>query len=79
MKSLRKWWRLALGILALVIALQMGVSLLARTRRLHRYLTAPLEQAFGRPVEVGQFAVQLLPMPRGVYLLPCVLPPIQYD
>ena len=64
MKSLRKWWRLALGILALVIALQIGVSLLARTRRIHRYLTAQLEQAFGRPVEVGQFTVQLLPVPR---------------
>lgn len=64
MSLLRKWWRLALALLALVLALQLGASLLARTRRVHRYLTAQLEQAFGRPVEVGQFAVQLLPVPR---------------
>jgi uncharacterized protein involved in outer membrane biogenesis len=64
MRSLRKWWKLALTIVALVIALQVAVSLLARTRRMHRYLTGQLEQAFGRPVEVGRFAVQLLPVPR---------------
>jgi hypothetical protein len=64
MKMVRKWWKLALAIVALVIATQIGVSLLVRTRRMHAYLTAQLEKAFGRPVDVGRFAVQLLPTPQ---------------
>jgi AsmA family/AsmA-like C-terminal region len=64
MKIVRKWWKLALTIVALLVAVQIGVSLLVRTRRMHAYLTRQLEMAFGRPVEVGQFAVQLLPTPR---------------
>ncbi len=61
---LRKWWKLALTIVSLLVALQIGVSLLVRTHRMHSYLTAQLEKAFGRPVEVGHFAAQLLPAPR---------------
>jgi hypothetical protein len=61
MKSLRKWWMLALAVVALVIAAQIGVSLLVRTWRMHAYLTTQLERAFGRPVDVGRFSVQLLP------------------
>jgi hypothetical protein len=64
MKMPRKWWKLALTIVALLVAMQVGVSLLVRTHRMHTYLTAQLEMAFGRPVEVGHFAVQLLPAPR---------------
>jgi hypothetical protein len=64
MKIPRKWWKLALTMVALLVAVQIGVSLLVRTRRMHVYLTAQLERAFGRPVEVGRFAVQLLPTPR---------------
>src|SRR5580658_2748751 len=64
MKMPRKWWKLALTIVALLVAMQVGVSLLVRTRRMHTYLTAQLEMAFGRPVEVGHFAVQLLPAPQ---------------
>ena len=64
MKIPRKWWKLALTMVALVVAMQIGVSLLVRTNRMHAYLTAQLERAFGRPVEVRQFAVQLLPAPR---------------
>ena len=64
MKMLRKWWKLALTIVALFVAIQIGVSLLVRTHRMHAYLTTQLERAFGRPVEVGHFAVQLLPAPR---------------
>ncbi len=60
----RKWWKLALTMVALLVAMQIGVSLLVRTNRMHAYLTAQLERAFGRPVEVGHFAVQLLPAPR---------------
>jgi hypothetical protein len=64
MKMARKWWKLALTMVALVIATQIGVSLLVRTRHMHAYLTAQLERAFGRPVEVAHFAVQLFPTPR---------------
>jgi hypothetical protein len=64
MKMVRKWWKPALTIVALLVAMQVGVSLLVRTHRMHAYLTAQLEKAFGRPVEVGHFAVQLLPAPQ---------------
>ncbi|HEY6384983.1 MAG TPA: AsmA family protein [Candidatus Acidoferrum sp.] len=64
MKIPRKWWKLALTMMALLVAMQIGVSLLVRTHRMRTYLTAQLERAFGRPVEVGRFSVQLLPAPR---------------
>jgi hypothetical protein len=64
MKMVRKWWKLALTIVASLVAMQIGVSVLVRTGRMHAYLTAQLEKAFGRPVEVAHFAVQLLPTPR---------------
>ena len=64
MKSLRKWWKFGLAVLALLIAAQAGVSFLARTRRVHAYLIAQLERAFGRPVEVGNFDVRILPRPQ---------------
>jgi hypothetical protein len=61
MNGLRKWWRLALVLAALVIAAQTSVSLLVRTHRVHNYLSEHLERAFGRPVEVRHFNVSLLP------------------
>jgi len=64
MKTLRKWWKPALAIVVSVIALQAGVSLLVRTSRVHGYLVAQLARAFGRPVEVGNFDVQILPSPQ---------------
>ena len=64
MKTLRKWWKPALALVVLLVALQVGVSLLVRTHRVHGYLVAQLERAFGRPVEVGTFDVQILPSPR---------------
>jgi hypothetical protein len=63
MHPVRKWWRLALSVAALVIAAQIGVSILALTRGVHTYLTAHLERAFGRTVEVRRFNVLLLPSP----------------
>jgi AsmA family len=63
MHRVRKWWRLALSIAALVIAAQIGVSILALVRGVHSYLTAHLERAFGRTVEVRQFNILLLPSP----------------
>jgi hypothetical protein len=61
MTKLQKWWKPALAILFLVIAVQAGVSLLARTHRVHDYLVAHLERAFGRPVEVASFDARILP------------------
>ena len=50
-------------VVVLLVAAQVGVSLLARTQRMHAYLIARLERAFGRPVEVRRFSVQILPIP----------------
>jgi AsmA-like protein len=57
----RKWRNLALAVVALVIACQAGVSALVDTRRVQGYLVAHLERAFGRPVEVTQLNVEILP------------------
>ncbi|MGB7284306.1 MAG: AsmA family protein [Candidatus Acidiferrum sp.] len=59
----RRWWKLALTIVAFLVVVQIGASLLVRTRRVRAYLTAQLERAFGRQVEVGHYSVQLLPAP----------------
>jgi AsmA family len=64
MNRLRKWWKPAMAAVAVVIVLQIGVSLLVRTHRVHRYLIAHLERTFGRPVEVRHFNLLLLPSPR---------------
>jgi AsmA family len=63
MSRLRKWWRPAALVVAIVIVSQVGVSLLVRTSRVHSYLVRHLERAFGRPVEVARFSVLLLPSP----------------
>ncbi len=61
MQLVRKWWRLALSIAALLIAAQIGASFLARATGIHKYLVAHLERAFGRTVEVRHFNILLLP------------------
>jgi len=61
MHRVLKWWRLALLILAFLIAAQVGASVLARTHGIHAYLIAHLERAFGRTVEVRHFNIILLP------------------
>ena len=61
MPLVRKWWKLALSIAALLMAAQLGASFLARERSVHKYLVAHLERAFGRSVEVRQFNILLLP------------------
>jgi hypothetical protein len=63
MQSVRKWWSLALSIAALLIAAQIGASVLARAQGIHKYLVAQLERAFGRTVEVRHFNIVLLPSP----------------
>src|SRR5207302_10060383 len=56
-----KWWKAAAGMAAAVVALQVAVSALVRTGRMHAYLTAHLERAFGRPVQVGSFGAHIFP------------------
>lgn len=63
MNRVRRWWKPALAVVALVVVLQAGVSLLVRTQPVHGYLIEHLARAFGRPVEVAHFNVLLLPTP----------------
>lgn len=63
MNALRRWWKLALAVVVAVVAAQLAVSLLVRTRRVHNFLVAELSTAFGRTVEVGHFEARLLPRP----------------
>src|SRR5208282_5713465 len=64
MIRVRKYGRIALLVVALLVAVQVGVSFLVRTHRVRGYLIAHLESAFGRPVEVGRFSVGILPIPQ---------------
>jgi hypothetical protein len=64
MTKLQKWWKPALAIVVLFIALQAAVSVLARTHSVHAYLVAHLERAFGRQVEVVSFDARILPSPQ---------------
>ena len=60
----RKWWKAGLAVVVSLFLLQAVVSYVARTRRMHAYLTAHLERAFGRPVEVETFGARILPSPQ---------------
>ncbi len=63
MRQTRKYVKIVAWVVALLIAAQVGVFLVARAHRMHGYLIARLERAFGRPVEVGHFSAQILPIP----------------
>jgi uncharacterized protein involved in outer membrane biogenesis len=60
----RKWLIAAATAIALLLAADATASLLVRTRRVNRALTARLAAAFGRPVEVGSYSFSLLEGPR---------------
>jgi len=64
MSKLRKWWKTGAAIAAAVIVLQLAVSFLARTHRIHTYLIAHLERTFGRPVQVESFDARIFPNPQ---------------
>jgi len=64
MSKLKKWWKSGLAIVLALVALHVAVSFLARTHRVHTYLAAHLERAFGRPVDVGSFDARLFPSPQ---------------
>lgn len=59
-----KWLIGAAGALALVAAVDFCASLAMKSRRVSRALTARLEAAFGRPVQVGQYDFSLWGGPR---------------
>lgn len=63
MSRIRKYGGIGLLILLAVIGVQVGASFLVRTRRVRTFLIARLENAFGRPVQADNFAIQLLPVP----------------
>jgi hypothetical protein len=56
----RPWVRRTAAAALVLLALNAGVSLGLRARRVHGYLTARLEATFGRPVEVSRFGFSLL-------------------
>ena len=64
MTKLQKWWKPTLAIVVFIVGLQLAVSFLARTHRVHAYLVAHLERAFGRQVEVASFDARILPSPQ---------------
>ncbi len=64
MNRFRKYLKIAALLLVLLVAAQVAVSFLVKTHRVREYLVAHLERAFGRPVTVGSFSAQLLPVPR---------------
>src|SRR5258708_12396489 len=64
MSKLQRWWKPALAIVVLVIALQVGVSLLVRTHHVHAYLVARLERAFGGTVEGRSLEARILARPQ---------------
>ena len=64
MSNLRKWWKTGAAVATAVIALQLAVSFLVRTHRMHAYLVAHLERAFGRPVQVESFGARIFPNPQ---------------
>src|SRR5271156_1290997 len=57
----RKWLKLAMTVLALVVVAQVAAGVLVRTALVHVYLVAHLERAFGRGVVVRQFDAQVFP------------------
>jgi uncharacterized protein involved in outer membrane biogenesis len=61
---LKRWFRWAAIVAAILIIASEGFSLLLRTAAPRRYLTARLESSFGRPVEVRAFGFSLLDGPR---------------
>lgn len=64
MSKFRKWWKAGLTAVLAILVLQVAVSLIARTHRMHTYLVAHLERAFGRPVQVESFGARLFPSPQ---------------
>ncbi len=59
----RKFLTVLLALAIFGVALAVIVSRVAASQSARRYLTARLEQAFGRPVEVSNFSIRWFPTP----------------
>lgn len=64
MTNLRNSWKIALWVTAILVAAQIAASISVRTPRVHNYFSERLEDAFGRPVQVKHFNIEILPSPR---------------
>ena len=60
----RKWLRYAVIAVAALVVGDVALTLALRIERIQRALTARLETAFGRPVQVGHFNFRVVPSPR---------------
>ena len=63
MSRARKYSVIMVLVIVALVSVQAGVSVLVRTHRMRAYLTARLEAAFGRPVQVGDFSFTIFPFP----------------
>lgn len=64
MTNLRNSWKIALWVTAIFVAAQIAAAISVRTPRVRNYFSARLEDAFGRPVQVNHFNIEILPSPR---------------
>jgi uncharacterized protein involved in outer membrane biogenesis len=62
--NLRNSWKIALWVTAILVAAQIAASISVRTPRVRNYFSERLEDAFGRPVQVKHFNIEILPSPR---------------
>jgi hypothetical protein len=62
--NVRNSWKLALWVTAILVAAQIAASISVRTTRVRNYFSERLEDAFGRPVQVEHFNIEILPSPR---------------
>lgn len=63
MSRIRKYGGTALLILALLIGVQVAASLAVKSRHIRSFMLARVAAAFGRPVQVDDFWIQILPIP----------------
>jgi uncharacterized protein involved in outer membrane biogenesis len=62
--NLRNSWKIALWVTAILVAAQIAASISVRTPGVRNYFSERLEDAFGRPVQVKHFNIEILPSPR---------------
>jgi hypothetical protein len=62
-KQFRRWLKLLVAAALVAVGLNLGVSLVMASRRVHAYLTPRFERAFGRKVEVSYYDIRWLPTP----------------
>lgn len=63
MSRTRKYGRIALLVLVVLVGVQVAASFVVRTHRMRGFLIAHLESSFGRPMQADGFSMQILPVP----------------